>query len=96
MYKYPIALTQQFRFCGNPFRVDLYQGCSFGCAYCFSQNRPDNQRVPYDIADFSIVEKYFYKAFETDDAIMVCSKDRVQDVKKIVDELKAQDKKEYL
>lgn len=33
---------------------------------------------------------------ETDDAIMVCSKDRVQDVKKIVDELKAQDKKEYL
>lgn len=66
MYKYPIALTQQFRFCGNPFRVDLYQGCSFGCAYCFSQNRPDSQRVKFDIADFSIVEQYFYKAFETD------------------------------
>ena len=66
MYKYPIALTQQFRFCGNPFRVDLYQGCSFGCAYCFSQNRSNSDRVKFDIADFSIVENYFHKAFETD------------------------------
>lgn len=33
---------------------------------------------------------------ETEDGIMVCSKDRVQDVKKIVDELKAQGKNEYL
>lgn len=33
---------------------------------------------------------------ETEDSIMVCSKDRVQDVKKIVDELKGQDKTEYL
>lgn len=33
---------------------------------------------------------------ETVDSIMVCSKDRVQDVKKIVDELKGQGKTEYL
>ena len=66
MYKYPIALTQQFRFCGNPFRVDLYQGCSFGCTYCFSQNMSNEMRVKFDEADFSIVEQYFYKAFETD------------------------------
>lgn len=33
---------------------------------------------------------------ETEDGIMVCSKDRVQDVKKIVDELKAQGRNEYL
>lgn len=33
---------------------------------------------------------------ETEDGIMVCSKDRVQDVKKIVDELKAQGKDAYL
>lgn len=33
---------------------------------------------------------------ETQDGIMVCSKDRVQDVKKIVDQLKADNKKEYL
>ena len=30
MYKYPMGLIQQFRFCGNAFRIDLYQGCSFG------------------------------------------------------------------
>lgn len=33
---------------------------------------------------------------ETADSIMVCSKDRVQDVKKIVDQLKADNRKEYL
>lgn len=33
---------------------------------------------------------------ETADGIMVCNKDRVQEVKKIVDELKAQGKTEYL
>ncbi|MGN0514507.1 MAG: mannose-1-phosphate guanylyltransferase [Lachnospiraceae bacterium] len=33
---------------------------------------------------------------ETEDGIMVCSKDRVQDVKKIVDKLKADGRKEYL
>lgn len=33
---------------------------------------------------------------ETADSIMVCAKDRVQEVKKIVDELKAQGKTEYL
>lgn len=33
---------------------------------------------------------------ETADSIMVCSKNRVQDVKKIVDQLKADNRKEYL
>ncbi|MDD6570959.1 MAG: mannose-1-phosphate guanylyltransferase [Thermoflexaceae bacterium] len=33
---------------------------------------------------------------ETEDGIMVCSKDRVQDVKMIVEKLKAEGKKEYL
>lgn len=66
MYKYPIAITQQFRFCGNPFRIDLYQGCSFGCAYCFSQNRANSERVKYDKCDFGYIEQCFYKAFETE------------------------------
>lgn len=81
MYKYPLALTQQFRFCGNPFRIDLYQGCSFGCAYCFSQNMSNEMRVKFDEADFSIVEQYFYKAFETDgnsgDVTIECLRHRV-------------------
>lgn len=65
-YKYPIAMTAQFRFCGNPFRVDLYKGCSFGCLYCFAQNTGKGLRERFEEADFGIVEQYFYKAFETD------------------------------
>jgi hypothetical protein len=33
---------------------------------------------------------------DTEDAILVCAKDRAQDVKKIVDELKKQKASEYL
>ena len=69
MYKYPIALTQQFRFCGNPFRVDLYKGCDFGCKYCFANSRNGGFSAEFDEADFSIVEKYFYKAFENKEDI---------------------------
>ena len=29
LYKYPIGMTQQFRHCGNPFRIDSYKGCGF-------------------------------------------------------------------
>lgn len=66
MYKYPMALTQQFRFCGNPFRIDLYKGCDFGCKYCFANSRQGNYSADFDIADFEKVEKLFYKAFEED------------------------------
>jgi DNA repair photolyase len=38
-YIYGLLLTQQFRFCGNPFRADTYRGCSFKCKYCFSNIR---------------------------------------------------------
>lgn len=65
MYKYPIALTQQFKMCGNPFRVDTYKGCDFGCNYCFASNRGGNFKNTMDEADFSIIEKLFHKAFET-------------------------------
>lgn len=36
------SLTSQFPHCGNSFRVDLYKYCSFGCSYCFAQNRGGN------------------------------------------------------
>ena len=39
LYDYCIGLTQQFRFCGNAFRADTYQGCDFGCKYCFANYR---------------------------------------------------------
>ncbi len=64
-YKYPLALTQQFRFCGNPFRLDFYRGCDFGCKYCFANVRGGGMKHNFDYAPFEIVEKLFDKAFET-------------------------------
>ena len=64
MYLYPIALTQQFRFCGNPFRIDLYKGCRFECSYCFANARVSKFQRGFDVADFTIVEKLFSKAFD--------------------------------
>ena len=66
MYKYPISLTQQFKMCGNAFRIDTYKGCTFGCNYCFATNRGGNFKSGLQIADFSIIEKLFEKAFEKD------------------------------
>lgn len=65
-YKNPICITQQFRFCGNPFRIDMYRGCDFGCNYCFANARQGNFKVEWQSADINKIEKMFYKAFETD------------------------------
>lgn len=64
LYKYPMALTQQFKHCGNPFRIDSYKGCDFGCKYCFANCRGGNFSNNFEVADISIVENNFKKAFE--------------------------------
>lgn len=63
-YNSPMCLTQQFRFCGNPFRLDFYKGCDFGCRYCFANARGGNVNHKMDYANFSIVERLFQRAFE--------------------------------
>ena len=35
-YQENLQITSQFKFCPNPFRVDMYRGCDFGCTYCFA------------------------------------------------------------
>lgn len=35
----PLAVSSKFAICGIPLRVDTYKTCSFGCTYCFSNNR---------------------------------------------------------
>ena len=64
-YSNPLALTSQFRFCGNPFRLDFYTFCSFGCKYCFARNIRGQQDFDYAYAKFDIVEALFKKAFES-------------------------------
>lgn len=36
---YPIDVSSKFAICGLPIRCDTYKTCSFGCAYCFANNR---------------------------------------------------------
>tara|TARA_R100001530_G_scaffold903_2_gene1570 strand:- start:421 stop:1497 length:1077 start_codon:yes stop_codon:yes gene_type:complete len=65
-YRYPIALTQQFRFCGNSFRVDTYKGCDFGCKYCFANTGfRELLEKTWLVSDIDIIKDYFKKAFSS-------------------------------
>ena len=66
MYKFFMGLTQQFRYCGNAFRIDTYKGCDFGCNYCFANSRKGNFSSSFDNADINEIKKNFYKVLETD------------------------------
>lgn len=35
----PLAVSSKFAICGLPVRMDTYKTCSFGCKYCFANNR---------------------------------------------------------
>jgi DNA repair photolyase len=37
-YSYPLYVNMQFFFCGVPFRLDTYSGCSHACRYCFARS----------------------------------------------------------
>ena len=50
-YNNPLLHTSQFPMCGNAFRCDTYKGCSFGCEYCFANNRGSNHKFDTQIAD---------------------------------------------
>lgn len=66
-YNNPLSLTSQFRFCGNPFRLDFYKFCTFGCKYCFARNINGQADFDKSYAKFEIVDKLFKKAFESDE-----------------------------
>jgi DNA repair photolyase len=38
-YKHAISVSSQVYFCAAPIRLDSYNGCQFGCVYCFSRAR---------------------------------------------------------
>lgn len=69
MYTNPISLTGQFRHCGNPFRIDTYMGCNFGCKYCFATYRSYGTKNRKDIADIELIRKMFEIALDTNDEV---------------------------
>ena len=34
-----LNVSSKFAVCGLPIRVDTYKTCTFGCKYCFAENR---------------------------------------------------------
>ena len=71
-YSSPLECTGQLKFCGNPLRVDMYKGCTFGCNYCFANSRllqgnfgADSK---FDWANIETIENYFKKAYEDKDS----------------------------
>ena len=66
-YNNPLLHTSQFPMCGNAFRCDTYKGCSFGCEYCFANNRGSNHKFDTQIADVSKIAKLFKSAIEEND-----------------------------
>ena len=60
----PLNVSSKFAICGLPIRVDTYKNCSFGCKYCFSNNRVVCEfDKAIQIANLSQMEKKLKKIF---------------------------------
>lgn len=60
-------MTQQFRFCGNPFRIDSYKGCDFGCKYCFANASNLLGRKGWQTGDIARLERFMSRALDKDE-----------------------------
>lgn len=60
------SLTNQFKYCGNAFRIDTYEGCDYGCKYCFANNRGGayGKQKKMSVIDYKYMKNFFDKAFE--------------------------------
>lgn len=61
----PLNVSSKFAICGLPIRVDSYKTCSFGCKYCFAENR---EIMKYNkviqVGDVKQVERKLSKIFD--------------------------------
>ena len=59
-----LNVSSKFAICGLPIRVDTYKGCTFGCTYCFSNNRKICEfDKEFQVANLQSVEKRLDKIF---------------------------------
>lgn len=52
-YQGMMGCTSAFLHCGNCFRLDSYKGCSFGCDYCFANNRNGGYKHDFRVGSVS-------------------------------------------
>lgn len=59
-----LNVSSKFAICGLPIRVDTYKNCSFGCIYCFSNNRKICEfEKKFQVANLLSVERRLDKIF---------------------------------
>ena len=60
-----LNVSSKFAICGLPIRVDTYKNCSFGCTYCFSNNRKICEfEKSFQVANIQSVEKRLDRIFK--------------------------------
>lgn len=61
----PLNVSSKFAICGIPVRVDTYKNCSFGCKYCFSNNRVICEfEKSFQVANLQLLKRKLHKIFE--------------------------------
>lgn len=61
----PVNVSSKFAICGLPIRVDTYKTCSFGCKYCFSNNRVIMEfEKSLQVGDIGTVKRRLAKIFD--------------------------------
>lgn len=60
-----LNVSSKFAICGLPLRVDTYKNCSFGCIYCFSNNRKICEfDKGFQVANLKSLERRLERIFE--------------------------------
>lgn len=59
-----LNVSSKFAICGLPIRVDTYKNCTFGCIYCFSNNRKICEfEKQFQVANLKSVERRLDRIF---------------------------------
>jgi DNA repair photolyase len=59
-----LNVSSKFAICGLPIRVDTYKNCTFGCVYCFSNNRKICEfEKSFQVANLQSIERRLDRIF---------------------------------
>lgn len=63
-YRYAMAITSQFYFCGIPFRFDTSPKCKLNCAYCFAMAIGGRKTAPLQFANIERIRRKIENSLE--------------------------------
>ena len=78
-----LNVSSKFAICGLPIRIDSYKTCSFGCKYCFAENRKIMQYgKEIQVANVTQVKNNYYKMIVdvTNELLRTCKKDVIVNI----------------